>query len=57
MKSDKNFNMSQSTKRMLAGLSGEQRSVMKHVFIGAEIAEIKARQEQMRGKSNKSDEE
>lgn len=59
MKTNKDFCLSKSSKRMLAILPTEQRSHWKHMMIDAEVAEKKAKAAKLSGmksQSNQGDE-
>ena len=56
MKTNKDFNLSKSSKRTLATLSTEQRGPWKKMMIDAEVAEKRAKLAKISSKTNQGDE-
>jgi len=55
MKTNKDFNLSKSTKRVLATMLGEQKGSWKKMMIDAEVAEKRAKLAKLTMKSDKGE--
>ena len=56
MKTNKDFNLSKETKRILSGMSDEKRGHWKKMMIEAEVAERRAKLAKISSKTNQGDE-
>ena len=56
MKTNKDFNLSKETKRILSGMSGDKRGHWKRMMIEAEVAEKRAKLAKLSMKSNQGEE-
>jgi hypothetical protein len=55
VKTNKDFNLSKESKRILSGLSGDKRSQWKKMMIEAEVAEKRAKLAKLSVKSDKGE--
>ena len=56
MKTNKDFNLSKETKRILSGMSGEKRGHWKKMMIEAEVSEKRAKLAKLTNKNDKGEE-
>ena len=56
MKTNKDFNLSKETKRILSGMSGEKRGHWKKMMIEAEVLEKRAKLAKLSSKTNQGEE-
>ena len=56
MKTNKDFNLSKSTKRILSGMSVEKRGHWKKMMIEAEVSEKRAKLAKISSKTNQGEE-
>lgn len=56
MKTNKDFRLSKSTKRILSNMRGESRGHWKNMMIDAELAEKRAKLAKLSNKTNQGDE-